>query len=180
MITYEVQINLASQVATPIIQAVQGDTGRSFSFVLSDYTIPDGATATYYVAKPSGEAVYNSATISGNSVICDMTAQSLAETGENQMQVRILSGDEVVTSFEVILMVRKFYGEDAVESTTEMNIFDQAVQQAEEEIGTILDSTLTQQNKAADAKAAGDAIAAVDTTYTDTNTDGNIVITKGA
>ena len=41
-----------------------------------------------------------------------------------------------------------------------MNIFDQAVQQAMEEIGTILDPTLSIQNKAADAKAAGDAVKA--------------------
>lgn len=133
MITTQSTINLASQVAPPIIQAVQGDTGRAVSFALADYTVPEGATATYYIAKPSGEAVYNTATISGNNIICELTAQSLAELGENNMQVRIIKDEDIVTSFDVILLVRPFRGIDAIESGTEMNIFDQAVEQAAED-----------------------------------------------
>lgn len=133
MINTEVQINLSSQVATPIIQAVQGDTGRSVTFVLTDLVIPSGAEATYYVAKPSGECVYNVATISGNIIICDLTAQSLAEVGENNMQVRVLADGKVVTSFEALLMVRAFIGDGAVESSTESTVFDKYFENAKEE-----------------------------------------------
>jgi hypothetical protein len=133
MINTEVQINLSSQVATPIIQAVQGDTGRSVTFVLTDLVIPSGAEATYYVAKPSGECVYNVATISGNNIICDLTAQSLAEVGENNMQVRVLADGKVVTSFEALLMVRAFIGDGAVESSTESTVFDKYFENAKEE-----------------------------------------------
>lgn len=133
MINTEVQINLSSQVATPIIQAVQGDTGRSVTFVLSDLVIPSGAEATYYVAKPSGECVYNVATISGNNIICDLTAQSLAEVGENNMQIRVLADGKVVTSFEALLMVRAFIGDSSVESSTESTVFDQYFENAKEE-----------------------------------------------
>ena len=130
MLTVKSTINIAGQTVPNIIPAVQGDTGRTIEFTIADFTIPAGATATYYIQKPSGEAVYNAATISGNSVICDLTAQSLAEPLDNFGQVRIFSGGEVVTSFDFILHVGPFRGIEAIESTTEMNIFDEAVENA--------------------------------------------------
>lgn len=133
MITTVCKISYGSQTVPPIVPAVQGDTGRAISFEIADFTPPAGATATYFILKPSGEAIYNSATITDNSILCELTAQSLAEAGENRMQVRVLLGDDIVTSFEVILMVRTFLGDDAIESGTEMNIFDQAVEQATEQ-----------------------------------------------
>lgn len=133
MITTVCKISYGSQTVPPIVPAVQGDTGRAISFEIADFTPPAGATATYFILKPSGEAIYNSATITDNSILCELTAQSLAEAGENRMQVRVLQGEDIVTSFEVILMVRTFLGDDAIESGTEMNIFDQAVEQATEQ-----------------------------------------------
>lgn len=133
MITTVCKISYGSQTVPPIVPAVQGDTGRAISFEIADFTPPAGATATYFILKPSGEAIYNSATITNNSILCELTAQSLAEAGENRMQVRVLQGEDIVTSFEVILMVRTFLGDDAIESGTEMNIFDQAVEQATEQ-----------------------------------------------
>lgn len=169
MITVNSTINLTNQAVPPIIPVVQGDTGRAIAFTLADFTIPAGATATYYVQKPSGEAVYNSAEISGNTVTVELTAQSIIEVGENNLQVRIILDEAVVTSFDVILMVRPFRGIGAVESETEMNIFDKAVEQATEEIeaaaqeaeeyiSQAIDDTLTIEGKAADAKATGNAI----------------------
>lgn len=136
MITTVCKISYGSQTVPPIVPAVQGDTGRAISFEIADFTPPAGATATYFILKPSGEAVYNSATITDNSILCELTAQSLAEKGENRMQVRVLQGEDIVTSFEVILMVRPFLGDDAIESGTEMDIFDQVVEQATEEFQT--------------------------------------------
>ena len=133
MITTVCKISYGSQTVPPIVPAVQGDTGRAISFEIADFTPPAGATATYFILKPSGEAIYNSATITDNSILCELTAQSLAEAGENRMQVRVLQGEDIVTSFEVILMVRTFLGDDAMESGTEMNIFDQAVAHATEQ-----------------------------------------------
>ena len=159
MITITSSISYERQTVPAIIPAVQGDTGRNVLFTVTDYAIPEGATATYYIQKPSGMAVYNEASISGNTILCELTAQALAEAGENPGQVRILLSGEVVTSFDFILMVKPFRGIDATQSTTEMNIFDQAVEQAEEEIGSILDTTLSIRNKAAEAKAVGDALA---------------------
>lgn len=133
MIIHTSKLTYGSQTVPPVIMAVQGDTGRVEVFEIADYTIPAGATATYFIQKPSGAAIYNSATISGNTITCELTAQSLAEDGENYMQVRIIVDEDIVTSFDVILLVRPFRGIDAVESTSEMNIFDQAVEKAAED-----------------------------------------------
>lgn len=134
MLTVRSTINIAGQTVPQIIPVVQGDTGRSILFTLADFTIPQGSTATYYVQKPSGEAVYNVATIDGNTVLVELTAQSIIESGDNYGQVRIENDGEIVTSFDFILLVKPFRGIDAVESKTEMNIFDKAVEQAEEAI----------------------------------------------
>lgn len=189
MITVNSTINLTNQAVPPIIPVVQGDTGRSIVFTLADFTIPAGATATYYVQKPSGEAVYNSAEISGNTVTVELTAQSIIEVGENNLQVRVILDEAVVTSFDVILMVRPFRGIGAVESETEMNIFDRALEQAQETVDTMvenaeqaiedaaeaaeqyisqaIDPTLTIEGKAADAKAVGDALTEINDTLND-------------
>lgn len=142
MLTVKVTINVAGQTVPQVIPVVQGDTGRAIFFTLADFTIPTGATATYYVQKPSGEAVYNAATIDGNTVLVELTAQSIIEVGDNYGQVRIEKDDEVVTSFDFILLVKPFRGIDATQSTTEMNIFDKAVEQAEEAIDEAKDAAL--------------------------------------
>lgn len=144
MITTKVSLQLVDQTVPAIIPVVQGDTGRSIIFEPSDFTIPEGATATYYIQKPSGEAVYNSAEITGNTVVCNLTAQSIIETGENTMQVRIILGEDIVTSFDAILMVRPFRGIGAVESKTEINIFDKAVEEAEQEISDKADEIIAE------------------------------------
>lgn len=155
MLTVNSTINLAGQAVPNIIPAVQGDTGRVIVFTLADFSIPAGSTATYYVQKPSGEAVYNAATINNNKVTVELTAQSLAETGDNYGQVRILNGEDVVTSFDFILLVKPFRGIDAIESTTEMNIFDEAVQNAMEQFDSMIPDIIAPEFDSSTAYAAG-------------------------
>lgn len=156
MITVRSTINLAHQSVPNIIPVVQGDTGRAILFTLADFTIPEGAVARYFVMKPSGLSVYNDATIDGNTVLVELTAQSIIETGDNYGQVRISVDEDIVTSFDFILHVGPFRGIDAVESTTETNIFDKAVEDAREAIAEAAES--------AASTAAADAVAEVQTT----------------
>lgn len=148
MLTVRSTINISSQTVPPIIPVVQGDTGRAILFTLADFTIPAGATATYYVQKPSGEAVYNNATIDGNNVLVNLTAQSIIEKGDNYGQVRIAVGEDIVTSFDFILLVKEFRGIEAVQSLTEMNIFDKAVEQAADAIDDVKTDALDDMDSA--------------------------------
>lgn len=110
MVTVKSTINFIGQAVPNIIPAVQGDTGRTIVFSLADFTIPTGSTATYYVQKPSGGAVSDSATIEENTVTVELTEQALAEVGDNYLQIRITKDGQTVTSFDVILLVKEFRG----------------------------------------------------------------------
>lgn len=171
MITQHEKINLKDISSPHIVPCVQGDSGRSIVFDMADFTPPEDATATYYVQKPSGLAVYNTATIDGNSVLVDLTAESIAEVGDNYLQIRILDDDEVVTSFDCILAVAPFRGIDAIESGNESNIFDQAAAQA------LIDFETDAQEKAAetiatipdDYTALSNSVTDLKNAYYDTN-----------
>ena len=181
MITTSVNLSYERQTVPGIVPAVQGDTGRNILFKISDYEIPENAAAYFYVQKPSGQAVYNGAEIiSSSEVLVSLTAQCLAEAGDNHCWLRFTLDDEIITSFECLLQVKPFGGEEAAESTTEMSIFDEAIEQAREKIATAIDPTLTQEDMAADAKATGEAISAINITFSDPNGDGHIVVTKGS
>lgn len=180
MITTSVNLSYERQTVPGIVPAVQGDTGRNILFKISDYEIPENAAAYFYVQKPSGQAVYNGAEITSSSeVLVSLTAQCLAEAGDNHCWLRFTLDDEIITSFECLLQVKPFGGEEAAESTTEMSIFDEAIEQAREKIATAIDPTLTQEDMAADAKATGEAISAINITFSDPNGDGHIVVAKG-
>ena len=145
MLTQIMHVNFSSMTAPHLISVVQGDTGRNLKCIVDDFTLDGAWTATWYVERPSDVPVYNTGTIetSDNSVNIELTAQSINEVGDNKLQVRILDADDqVVTSFACILSVKPFGGIDAVESTTESNIFDQQVAEAKQEIDTALDEHL--------------------------------------
>ena len=131
MIEQRVTLRYDAQQIPAIVQAVQGDTGRDVIFELADYEIPAGATANYYIDKPDGNAVYNSAeVISSTEILAHLTEQALAGPGRNNGQVRILSDGEVITSFDFVLEVEVFRGILRLQSETEINIFDAAIQDA--------------------------------------------------
>lgn len=154
MVTVKSTINISSQTVPQIIPVVQSDTGRSIQFMFADFKIPTGSTARYYIQKPSGNAVYNNATIEDNNVVVNLTAQAIAETGDNYGQVRIEKDGEIVTSFDFILLVKAFRGIGAVESETEMNIFDQAVEQAEAAITEAKEEALAEIGEAGSGNIA--------------------------
>lgn len=172
------RISFYDNSRTTVIEAVQGDTMRSFRFYPTDFTLIQGQSVNYYVKRPSGIPVYNTAFLNYNDnyIDVDLTAEALAEVGENNLQVRIMEGNDVLTSFEVVLLVREFGGIGAVESHPESNVFDQVIEQAMEYIAQVIDKTLSIENKAADAKATGDAIAAITVHFADANNDGNVVM----
>ncbi len=143
MIEQRVTLRYDAQQIPAIVQAVQGDTGRDVIFELADYEIPAGATANYYIDKPDGNAIYNSAeVISSTEILAHLTEQALAAPGRNNGQVRILADGEVITSFDFVLEVEAFRGILRLQSETEVNVFDDALQAAAEEaIQEILDQT---------------------------------------
>lgn len=144
---------------THVIEVVQGDSARVLEFEAVDYTIPEGAEATYYVKRPSNVPVYNEAEIDGDIVTVELTADALAEAGDNLLQVRIEKDGLFLTSFSVVLLVRRFGGLSAIEGAGQINLFDELIAELREQLANVIDPTLSVQNVAADARAVGDALA---------------------
>lgn len=139
----------------PVVDAVQGDSGRVLACRLTDFTIPAGSTARIYAVKPSGAQIYNVATVNGNIVEVELTTQMLAELGKTICQVEIENGDERVTSFDFAIHVAKSRVDgSAIESKDEFTTLETAIDNAE--------SATQAANSAATSatEAAGDAVSA--------------------
>ena len=85
----------------------QGADAIDIEFAIRDYDVPAGSTARIYIAKPSGKAVYNTVTISGNVITVDVEKQMTAEYGIASIQVEVLNGEDTLLSFVQPLHIKK-------------------------------------------------------------------------
>ena len=117
------------------IDYVRGTNAIPIVIHFRDFEIPSGATAQVFVHKPSGMAVYNSATISGNDVTVDVTTQMFAEVGYNKMQIQISQEEKDLVSFVQPVNVQENYTDgEADESQNESNFFDEYIGKINEAI----------------------------------------------
>lgn len=117
-----VTVSLTKQTSVPIVEMVQGDTGRGFDVFISDEIITDevayideGLTATLWATKPSGLMVSMDATSVSrfqNSNAYEIKfsdpetfQQIIAEVGIVQCQINVLMSGEFVTSVPIKINV---------------------------------------------------------------------------
>lgn len=119
------------------IHYVRGTDLLPIVFHFRDFTIPSGATARVFVAKPDGNAVYTTATIDGNDVTVDVTDQMFIVLGMTLMQISIFDGEEELVSFAQPVMVEQnLKAGDLPESTTDVSFLDDAIEQANQAVNT--------------------------------------------
>ena len=117
------------------ISYVRGTDLLPIIFHFRDFTIPSGATATAFTAKPDGNAVYGSATISENDVTVDVQQQMFIVLGLSMLQVEIKSGEETLATFVQPVMVEpNLKAGDFPPSTTDINFLDKIIEQAQEAV----------------------------------------------
>lgn len=146
---------LSERIKNPI-EYVRATNTIPIIFHFRDYTIPSGATAEVFVQKPSGLAVYNTAAISGNDVIVDVTTQMFVELGISEIQVQLTNQEDNLVTFSIPVKVRPNYTEgDATESQNESSLIHE-IQEAIDEAET----ATTEANQA--AQAANEAAEAVE------------------
>ena len=135
----------------------------------------------------SAAAAYNGANdafyIAGNK-------QMTAVAGDNIFEVVVTAddGETELATANFILRVEKaaldkdtIVSESVIRELIEVTDQAEAIVAAAQQILSAIDATLTQQGKAADAKAVGDALANLSVyTFTDANHDGHIVISGGS
>lgn len=119
-----VTVSLTKQTSVPIVEMVQGDTGRGLDVFISDEIITDevayideGLTATLWATKPSGLMVSMDATSVSrfqNSNAYEIKfsdpkifQQIIAEVGIVQCQINVLMSGEFVTSVPIKINVIK-------------------------------------------------------------------------
>lgn len=117
-----VTVSLTKQTSVPIVEMVQGDTGRGLDVFVSDDIITDqvaytddSLTATLWATKPSGLMVSMDATSVSrfqNSNAYEIKfsdseifQQIIAEIGVVQCQINVLMSGEFVTSFPIKINV---------------------------------------------------------------------------
>lgn len=117
-----VTVSLTKQTSVPIVEMVQGDTGRGLDVFVSDDIITDqvaytddSLTATLWATKPSGLMVsMDAASVSGfqNSNAYEIKfsdpetfQQVIAEVGVTQCQINVLMSGEFVTSVPIKINV---------------------------------------------------------------------------
>lgn len=115
-------VSLTKQTSVPIVEMVQGDTGRGLDVFVSDEIITDevayideGLTATLWATKPSGLMVSMDATSVSrfqNSNAYEIKfsdpktfQQIIAEVGITQCQINVLMSGEFVTSVPIKINV---------------------------------------------------------------------------
>lgn len=133
MLTQILNVQVSRIGLFPIIDAVQGDSGRVLECRLTDFVIPSGSTARIYAQKPSGAQIYNNAMVDGNVVSVDLTTQILAEVGKVVCQIEVDNGGERVTSFDFALnVVKSRVDGSAIESEDEFTVLEDAIDDAQE------------------------------------------------
>ena len=117
-----VTVSLTKQTSVPIVEMVQGDTGRGLDVFVSDDIITDqvaytddSLTATLWATKPSGLMVSMDATSvsrfqNSNAYeikfsVPEIFQQSIAEVGIVQCQINVLMSGEFVTSVPIKINV---------------------------------------------------------------------------
>ena len=123
---------LQSKVKNPI-EYVRLTNAIPIIFHFRDYDIPESSSSEVYVQKPSGKAVFDDASISGNDVTVTVTDQMFAELGFSELQIKITKNAQELVTFSHPVIVKPNYTEgDADQSQNEGGFFDEAQEALED------------------------------------------------
>lgn len=121
----KIEISVLHKRITPIVYAMQGDTGREIECTVIDWEIPEGVSARVWVVKPSKKVAYNYCRIVDKAVFVSLTNQMLAEPGGAICVIEFKSGDDIVSSFTFNLYVYESASGDGIPSENESTVLEQ-------------------------------------------------------
>ncbi len=149
-----IDVRLVRKGPVSSIRAVQFDTANQLIFNVLDYELPSGTTATLYVRKKSGKFVYQTKniTVSGNTITVDLENQALTEHGEAFYQLRIVNGEDIISTFHSSMLIDPSLADkDAMESKTVIHAFDEFTEAKIAEVQAATEEFIAQaQSKVAD------------------------------
>lgn len=139
MTDYNLTVNVNRNGIPPILDVIQGDSGRNVVIKAADMDLTN-KTARVYVLKPSGLDVYSNAVINNDKITVELSKQMLAEHGSAKMQVSIYNSnnEKRVSTFYIYLNVEKSLLEDGmINSSTEYKVLDELIADAQRVISNI-------------------------------------------
>lgn len=115
------------------IPVVQGDTARTFRFILEDITLDGTEHARIYARKPSGAEIYDECDVIGSNevIFTPETEQIFIETGIIQAEIRVAKGEKLITSYSFEFEVRQSTMRTGdIPSSDEFNALERAIEEA--------------------------------------------------
>ena len=115
------------------IPVVQGDTARTFRFILEDITLDGTEHARIYARKPSGAEIYDECDVIGSNevIFTPETEQIFIETGIIQAEIRVAKGEKLITSYSFEFEVRQSTMRTGdIPSSDEFNVLERAIEEA--------------------------------------------------
>lgn len=115
------------------IPVVQGDTARTFRFILEDITLDGTEHARIYARKPSGAEIYDECDVIGSNevIFTPETEQIFIETGIIPAEIRVAKGEKLITSYSFEFEVRQSTMRTGyIPSSDEFNVLERAIEEA--------------------------------------------------
>ena len=115
------------------IPVVQGDTARTFRFILEDITLDGTEHARIYARKPSGAEIYDECDVIGSNevIFTPETEQIFIETGIISAEIRVAKGEKLITSYSFEFEVRQSAMRTGdIPSSDEFNALERAIEEA--------------------------------------------------
>lgn len=136
MITQTYNLNLIPNKVPVVVNASQYDkTSRTLSFNIYNgdvlYTIPSGSTVTVRGTKPDKTGFEYLCTFSGSVISFNIQEQMTVFSGKIPVEIRIISGGQILGTANFILFVEKTtLDDDTVISETQLPLLESAEQNA--------------------------------------------------
>lgn len=136
---YKISLDIHTPESQETLEMKHLDSKRKIHISLTEngkvYQITPDCKAMFSAEKSDSNKIYNQCEIVDNTIIYDVTQQTLACVGEVDCEVQLLgSGEAVITSprFSIIVHDRVYNGEDIVDSETETDVLPDLIAKSHE------------------------------------------------
>ena len=130
-----IRLRMQNSIFCRRIPVVQGDTARTFRFILEDITLDGTEHARIYARKPSGAEVYDECEVVGSNevIFTPETEQIFIETGIILAEIRVAKGEKLITSYSFEFEVRQSTMRTGdIPSSDEFNALERAIEEAKD------------------------------------------------
>lgn len=125
---YRITLEVQDSGSNTVLTAKRGDTGRKLYVTLTDgglpYRLTEDCMVVFTARKPDGHVVFNHCAKESNTVVYNITEQTLAAAGLANCEIRVYAQDGMLltsASFSLLVEVPVYNDGDEIESTDEFN-----------------------------------------------------------